>query len=109
MAATQVFKSEDVELPRNEVADYLEDMNPNLCALYLEYLIEEREEDSQEFHDRIAELYAKMTIASRKRGDESECESLQVDYVYSSTEPQSLARGYTISCCDLSTRPTSIK
>ncbi|KAL0065292.1 Vacuolar morphogenesis protein 6 [Marasmius tenuissimus] len=68
--ALEVFKSEDVELPRKEVANYLEDMDPNLCALYLEYLIQEREEDSEEFHDRIAELYAKMTISSRKRGDE---------------------------------------
>ncbi|KAF9266470.1 hypothetical protein L218DRAFT_956243 [Marasmius fiardii PR-910] len=68
--ALEVFKSEDVELPRQAVADYLENMDPSLCALYLEYLIHEREEKSPEFHDRIAELYSKMTIAAKKRGDE---------------------------------------
>ncbi|KAG7089926.1 hypothetical protein E1B28_011558 [Marasmius oreades] len=68
--ALEVFKSEDVELPRRAVADYLENVDPNLCARYLEYLIHEREEVSPEFHDRIAELYSKMTIAARKRGDE---------------------------------------
>ncbi|KAL0577985.1 Vacuolar morphogenesis protein 6 [Marasmius crinis-equi] len=69
--ALEVFKSEDTELPREAVADYLENMDPNLCAQYLEYLIQEREENSQEFHDRLAVLYAKMTIAARKRGDEN--------------------------------------
>jgi Vam6/Vps39-like protein vacuolar protein sorting-associated protein 39 len=70
--ALEIFKSDDVDLPRKEVADYLENISPALCARYLEYLIEEREEDSIEFHDRLAELYVRMTLAAKKRGDDGE-------------------------------------
>ncbi|ESK95857.1 rab guanyl-nucleotide exchange factor [Moniliophthora roreri MCA 2997] len=68
--ALEIFKSEDVELPRQAVADYLENINPSLCARYLEHLIEEKGEVSTAFHDRLAELYAKMTLSAKKRGDE---------------------------------------
>ncbi|EEB96226.1 hypothetical protein MPER_04672 [Moniliophthora perniciosa FA553] len=74
--AFEIFKSEDVELPRQAVADYLENINPSLCARYLEYLIEEKEEVSTAFHDRLAELYAKMTLAAKKRGDEKSRQDL---------------------------------
>ncbi|KAG7444850.1 uncharacterized protein BT62DRAFT_970791 [Guyanagaster necrorhizus] len=67
--AFEIFTSEDVELPRTEVADYLEGIEPSLCAKYLEYLIEERKEESTDFHDRLAELYLSMTLVARKRGD----------------------------------------
>lgn len=68
----QIFTSEDVELPRKSVADYLESIDPKLCAKYLEYLIAERNEDSPTFHDRLAELYLSMVNSAKKRNDESE-------------------------------------
>ncbi|PPQ95740.1 hypothetical protein CVT26_015866, partial [Gymnopilus dilepis] len=70
--AFQIFTSEDVNLPRKPVADYLETIDPTLCAKYLEYLIAERNEDSTAFHDRLAELYLSMVETARKRNDESE-------------------------------------
>jgi Vam6/Vps39-like protein vacuolar protein sorting-associated protein 39 len=60
-----------VELPRSAVADYLQSIDPQLCARYIEYLIEERKEVSTAFPDRLAELYLDMTLGARKRGDES--------------------------------------
>lgn len=57
------------------MADYLEGISPGLCARYLEFLIAEREEESAQVHDRLAELYLSMTIAAKKRGDQSMCSS----------------------------------
>lgn len=71
LSIPKIFTSEDVELPRHKVADYLEKIDPTLCARYLEYLLEERQENSTDSHDRLAELYLKMTLAAKKRGDES--------------------------------------
>ncbi|KAF9007557.1 hypothetical protein BDQ17DRAFT_1350883 [Cyathus striatus] len=68
--AFEIFTSEDVELPRQPVADFLESIDPRICARYLEYLIDERQEDSHEFHNRLAELYLKMTLSAKKRNDE---------------------------------------
>ncbi|KAF8969138.1 vacuolar sorting protein 39 domain 1-domain-containing protein [Flammula alnicola] len=68
--AFQIFTSEDVELPRKAVADYLEHIDPSLCSRYLEYLISERQEETPAFHDRLAELYLSMTLAAKRRGDE---------------------------------------
>ncbi|KIK62434.1 hypothetical protein GYMLUDRAFT_41874 [Collybiopsis luxurians FD-317 M1] len=68
--ALEIFKSDDVDLPRDHVADYLEKISPVLCTKYLEYLIQEREEESTEYHDRLAELYAKITLDARKSKDE---------------------------------------
>ena len=60
-----------MELPRSKVADFLEEeLSRSLCGRYLEYLIHEREEMSQLFHDRLAELYLEMAVDSRKKGDE---------------------------------------
>jgi Vam6/Vps39-like protein vacuolar protein sorting-associated protein 39 len=59
-----------VALPKQQVATYLESIDPKLCARFLEYLIEERGEDAPEFHDRLAELYLKMTIQAQKTGNE---------------------------------------
>ncbi|KAJ7717681.1 vacuolar sorting protein 39 domain 2-domain-containing protein [Mycena metata] len=67
--AFQIFTSEDVELPRASVANYLESIDPLLCIRYLEFLIEERREESTVSHDRLAELYLKMTLAAKKRND----------------------------------------
>ncbi|KDR78810.1 hypothetical protein GALMADRAFT_244386 [Galerina marginata CBS 339.88] len=68
--AFQIFTSEDVELPRKAVADYLENIDPKLCAKYLEYIIAERQEETSAFHDRLAELYLSMTVSAKKRNDE---------------------------------------
>ncbi|KAJ7671538.1 hypothetical protein DFH06DRAFT_118208 [Mycena polygramma] len=67
--AFQIFTSEDVELPRPAVADYLESIDPLLCIRYHEFLIEERGEESHAFHERLAELYLKMTLSAKKRND----------------------------------------
>ncbi|KIM35275.1 hypothetical protein M413DRAFT_449849 [Hebeloma cylindrosporum] len=74
--AFEIFTSEDVELPRKAVADYLENLDPNLCMRYLEYLISERHEDTPAFHDRLAELYLNMTLAAKKRSDDKAREEL---------------------------------
>ncbi|KAH7884496.1 hypothetical protein F5I97DRAFT_2037539 [Phlebopus sp. FC_14] len=68
--AFEIFTSDAVELPRAPVADYLEKIDTQICARYIEYLIEEKEEDSVIFHDRLAELYLNITMAAKKRGDE---------------------------------------
>ncbi|KAF5327421.1 hypothetical protein D9619_004692 [Psilocybe cf. subviscida] len=69
--AFQIFTSDDVELPKKAVADYLESISPSLCARYLEYMIAERQEESAQFHDRLADLYLSMTVAAKKRGDQT--------------------------------------
>ncbi|KAF9064436.1 hypothetical protein BDP27DRAFT_1230507 [Rhodocollybia butyracea] len=68
--ALEIFKSDDVDLPRDRVADYLERISPVLCTKYLEYLIQERGEESNDFHDRLAELYARITLDARKKMDD---------------------------------------
>jgi len=65
----QIFTSEDVELPRSAVADYLEEIDPSICARYLVFLSEEKGEVSPIFHDRLAELYLSMTLSAKKRDD----------------------------------------
>ncbi|KAF4609763.1 hypothetical protein D9613_011915 [Agrocybe pediades] len=59
--------SEEVDLPRKEVEGYLEDTSPELCAKYLDYIIEERqpEETATSFH-----LYLLMKLAAKKPKDE---------------------------------------
>ena len=64
--------SEDVVLPAQPVADYLEKIDPRLCVRYPEYLLEEKEEKSAEFHDRLAALYLSQTLVAKKRGDEGQ-------------------------------------
>ena len=64
--------SDDVELPHEPVADYLEKIDPLLCIKYLEYLLEEQKEDGAEFHDRLVGLYLSQTLAAKKRGDDGE-------------------------------------
>jgi len=61
----QIFQSEDVELPRPKVADFLETIDPRICARFIEYLIEEKGENSVAFHNRLAELYLKMATPGR--------------------------------------------
>ncbi|KAH9856486.1 hypothetical protein C2E23DRAFT_865919 [Lenzites betulinus] len=68
--AFEIFTSEEAELPKEPVADFLEHLDPSICARYIEYLIAERAETSQAFHDRLAELYLRMTTDAKKRGDD---------------------------------------
>ncbi|KAI0649291.1 hypothetical protein C8Q79DRAFT_949834 [Trametes meyenii] len=68
--AFEIFTSEEAELPKEPVADFLEHLDPAICARYIEYLISERGEVSREFHDRLAELYLRMTVAAKKRADD---------------------------------------
>ena len=53
----QIFTAENHELPRQDVADFLEEIDPNLSIQYIEYLIDERKETGDMFHDQLAELY----------------------------------------------------
>jgi hypothetical protein len=57
LISIKIFTSEEHELPREEVADFLEDVDPHLSIRYIEHLIKERKETGVEFHDRLAELY----------------------------------------------------
>ncbi|KZT19797.1 hypothetical protein NEOLEDRAFT_1245628 [Neolentinus lepideus HHB14362 ss-1] len=68
--AFQIFTSEQVELPRKSVADFLETINPTICARYLEYLLEEKEERDPSFHDRLAEVYLHVTLHAKEVGDD---------------------------------------
>lgn len=70
LCKNKIFTSEEAELPPQHVANFLESVNPKFCARYLEFLIEERHEESSIYHDRLAELYLKMTIDAKKAGDE---------------------------------------
>ncbi len=65
----QIFTSEDVELPREAVSDYLEEFDLSLCAKFLEFIITERHEEATRFHDRLAELYLHMVLSSKKDSD----------------------------------------
>ncbi|CCL98167.1 uncharacterized protein FIBRA_00161 [Fibroporia radiculosa] len=68
--ALEIFTAEEVDLPRQPVAEYLERIKPSICARYIEYLIEERGEQSQLFHDWLADLYLRMTMSAKKQGNE---------------------------------------
>jgi len=65
-----------VELPRQQVATFLEGLDPKYSARYLEYLIQERGEESYQFHDRLVELYLRMTVEANRAGDEGALSSL---------------------------------
>ncbi|KAH9928648.1 vacuolar sorting protein 39 domain 1-domain-containing protein [Fomitopsis serialis] len=68
--AFEIFTSEEVELPREPVVDFVEGVNLSIAARYLVYLIEERNEESTGFHERLAETYLRMVSDARRRGDE---------------------------------------
>lgn len=70
----KIFTSEEVELPPQQVANFLESVNRKFCARYLEFLIEERHEESYIYHDRLAELYLRMTVDAKKAGDTGICQ-----------------------------------
>ena len=58
-----------MELPRQSVADFLDSIDRQLCARYLEFLINERKETEPRFHDRLAESYLSMTLSAKKKGN----------------------------------------
>jgi len=70
----KIFTSEEVELPPQHVANFLESVHRKFCARYLEFLIEERHEESSVYHDRLAALYLRMTVDAKRTGDEGICE-----------------------------------
>jgi hypothetical protein len=70
----KIFTSEEVELPPQHVANFLESVNREFCARYLEFLIDERHEESPIYHDRLAELCLKMTVDAKKAGNEGICQ-----------------------------------
>jgi hypothetical protein len=60
----QIFTAENHELPRQDVADFLEEIDPNLSIQYIEYLIDERKETGDVLHDQLAELYLHDALTS---------------------------------------------
>ena len=70
---SKIFTSEEVELPPQHIANFLEGVNRKFCARYLEFLIEERHEESYIYHDRLAELYLRMTLDAKKAGNAGIC------------------------------------
>lgn len=64
----QVFTSEEVALPKQHVASFLESIDPKLCARFLEFLISERSEVDADYHDRLAGLYLRMVVQAKKAG-----------------------------------------
>ena len=60
-----------MELPKEPVTDFLERLDPAICSRFIEFLIAERGEISQQFHDRLAELYLRMTTTAKRRGDDA--------------------------------------
>jgi hypothetical protein len=60
IADDQIFTADEPEveaLPRKEVVAFLEKTNKEACIGYLEHLIDELQDVSAEFHDKLAELY----------------------------------------------------
>jgi Vam6/Vps39-like protein vacuolar protein sorting-associated protein 39 len=69
LISVKIFTSEEHELPREEVADFLEEVDPHMSIRYVEYLINERKETGVEFHDRLAELYLQDVLKTSGHGD----------------------------------------
>ena len=54
------------------MANYLDSISMTICARYLEYIIAERHEEIPDFHDRLSVTYLDMTLAAKRKSDESE-------------------------------------
>ena len=59
------------------MAKYLDSISITVCARYLEYIIAERQEEMPDFHDRLSVIYLDMTLAAKRKGDESELTFVQ--------------------------------
>ena len=55
-----------MHLPRGQVADFLMGISATLCIGFLEHLIDEIGENDPAFHDRLADLYLKGALDTRK-------------------------------------------
>lgn len=66
----QIFTAEEAQLPRSAVIDYLEKIDPMVCARYIEFLISEQKCTDTAFHNRLAELYLDVVIRSTKKSEQ---------------------------------------
>ncbi|KAG8832639.1 Vacuolar morphogenesis protein 6 [Serendipita sp. 399] len=57
-----IFTSEEHELPRDEVADFLGKIDPMVSTRFVEFLIDEKKETDSRFHDRLGELYLNSAL-----------------------------------------------
>lgn len=67
-----------MDLPRQAVADFLESIDPAISARFVEYLITEKGDGSTLFHNRLAELYLRMTQAAKKHGDNGRANTFKI-------------------------------
>jgi Vam6/Vps39-like protein vacuolar protein sorting-associated protein 39 len=66
----QIFTTEEAQLPRPAVIDYLEKIDPMICARYIEFLIDEQKYTESAYHNRLAELYLDVVMRSTKKSEE---------------------------------------
>lgn len=67
---SQIFTTEEAQLPRPAVIDYLEKIDPMICARYIEFLIDEQKYTDSAYHNRLAELYLDVVMRSTKKSEE---------------------------------------
>ncbi|KAG8830543.1 Vacuolar morphogenesis protein 6 [Serendipita sp. 400] len=58
-----IFTSEEHVLPKNEVADFLQKIDPMVSIRFLEFLIDEKKETDSSFHDRLGDLYLRSALS----------------------------------------------
>ncbi|TFL04184.1 hypothetical protein BDV98DRAFT_591033 [Pterulicium gracile] len=63
----EIYTSEELELPRDAVIDFLERMSKPICVRYIEFLIEECGEQTSAVHDRLASLYLSIVLDAQKQ------------------------------------------
>jgi hypothetical protein len=68
----QIFTSDEVELPRARVDQFLESFDPELCIRYLHHLIDDRGEQNVQFHNRLGLLLISVTANYEKKGRDGE-------------------------------------
>ncbi|KAG8910095.1 Vacuolar morphogenesis protein 6, partial [Tulasnella sp. 408] len=69
--ALKIFTSDEVDFPTKDVATYLAGRDLTLCARYVEYLMEEKHEESALFHNWLAEIYLDLTTEAINHNDTS--------------------------------------
>ncbi|KAG9051519.1 Vacuolar morphogenesis protein 6 [Tulasnella sp. UAMH 9824] len=67
--ALKIFTSDEVDFPTKDVATYLAGRDLTLCARYVEYLMEEKHEESALFHNWLAEIYLDLTTEAINHND----------------------------------------
>ena len=93
------------------MATFLEGLDPKYSARYLEHLIQERGEESYQFHDRLVELYLRMTVEAKRAGDEGASSSLAQINIHPNytLSQQGYGRRFIPSYWTSSIRPTTIE